>query len=46
MDFTLDAEDLFFWYKRKKWILWVIAAAQTAETDGDGLDLIFTVREI
>ena len=34
LNFTLDVEDLFCWYKRKKWFLWAIAAAQTAEKDG------------
>ena len=33
LDFTLDSENLFCWYKRKKWFLW--AAAQAAENHGD-----------
>ena len=37
LNFTSDVEDLFCWYKRKKWFLWAIAAAQTAEKDGWGL---------
>ena len=28
----LESEDLSFWYKRKKWFLWTMAAAQVAET--------------
>ena len=27
LNFTLDSEDLFCWYKRKKWFLWTMAAA-------------------
>ena len=32
LSFTLDSEDLFFWYKRKKW---TTTAAQAAENHGD-----------
>ena len=32
---TLESEDLSFWYKRKKWFLWTVAAAQEAENHGD-----------
>ena len=35
LNFTLEAEDLSFWYKRKKWFLWTMAAAQEAENHGD-----------
>ena len=35
LNFTLDPEDLFFWYKRKKWFLWTMAAAQAAKNHGD-----------
>ena len=35
LNFTLDSEDLSFWYKRKKWFLWTVAAAQAAENHGD-----------
>ena len=35
LNFTLDSEDLFCWYKRKKWFLWTMAAAQAAENHGD-----------
>ena len=31
LDFTLEAEDLSFWYKRKKWFLWAIAAAEATK---------------
>ena len=34
LNFTLDSEDLSFWYKRKKWFLWTMAA-QAAENHGD-----------
>ena len=39
LDFTLDWEDLLFWYKRKKWFLWIMAAAQAAENHEDGWGL-------
>ena len=35
LNFTLDSEDFSFWYKRKKWFLWTMAAAQAAENHGD-----------
>ena len=35
LNFTLDSEDLFYWYKQKKWFLWTMAAAQAAENHGD-----------
>ena len=31
LNFTSDSEDLFCWYKQKKWFLWTMAAAQVAE---------------
>ena len=31
MNFTLESEDLSFWYKWKKWFLCTMAAAQAAE---------------
>ena len=31
LNFTLDSEDLFCWYKQQKWFLWAMAAAQAAE---------------
>ena len=39
LNFTLESEDLSFWYKRKKWFLWTMAAAQAAENHGDEWDL-------
>ena len=39
LNFTLDSEDLFCWTKGKKWFLWTMAAAQTAENHGDGWGL-------
>ena len=44
LNFTLDSEDLFWWYKRKKWFLWTIAAAQAAENHGDEWDLTWYFR--
>ena len=35
LNFTLYSEDLFCWYKRKKWFLWTIAAAEAAENYED-----------
>ena len=35
LNFTVDAENLFCLYKRKKWFLCVITAAQTAGNHGD-----------
>ena len=35
MNFALDLEDIFCWYKRKKWFLWTMEAAQAAENHGD-----------
>ena len=35
LSFTLESEDLSFWYKQKKWFLWTMAAAQAAENHGD-----------
>ena len=33
--FTLESEDLSFWYKWKKLFLWIMAAAQAVENHGD-----------
>ena len=35
LNFTLDSEDLSFWYKRKKWFLWTMVAVQAAENYGN-----------
>ena len=35
LNFTLKSEDLSVWYKRKRWFLWIMAAAQAAENHGD-----------
>ena len=35
LNFTLDSEDLFCWYKQKKWFLWTMAAVQAAENHGN-----------
>ena len=35
LSFTLEAEDLSLWYKRKKWFLWAMAAAQAAKNHDD-----------
>ena len=35
LNFTLDSEDLFYWYKWKKWFLWTMRAVQAAENHGD-----------
>ena len=31
LNFTLESENLSFWYKQKKWFLWSMAAAKAAE---------------
>ena len=43
LNFTLDS-DLFFSCKRKKWFLWIIAAAQAAENHGDECGLTWYLR--
>ena len=35
MNFTLDSEDLFCWYKRKKQFLEAMVGAKAAENYGD-----------
>ena len=35
LNFTLDSEDLYFWYKQKEWFLWTMTAAKAAENHGD-----------
>ena len=35
LNFTLDSEDLFCWYKQKKSFLSTVAAAQATENHGD-----------
>ena len=44
LKFTLDSEDLFCWYKRKKWFLWALAAAQVPENHGDEWGLTWYLR--
>ena len=44
LNFTLESEDLSFWYKRKKWFLWTMAAAQAAENHGDQWGLTWYFR--
>ena len=44
LNFTLESEDLSFWYKRKKWFLWTMAAAQAAENHGDEWGLTWYFR--
>ena len=39
LNFTLDSEDLSFWYKQKKGFLWTMAAGQAAKNNGDLWDL-------
>ena len=34
LNFTLDSEDLFCWYKQKNLFLWTMTAAQAAEIQG------------
>ena len=41
LKFTLDSEDLFCWYKQKKWLLQTRAAAQAAENHGNEWGLTY-----
>ena len=41
LNFTLESGDFSLWYKRKKWFLWTMAAAQAAENHGDEWGLIW-----
>ena len=44
LNFTLDSEDSFCWYKQKKLFLWTMAAAQGAENHGDEWGLTWYLR--
>ena len=44
LNFTLESEDFSLWYKRKKWFLWTMAAAQAAENHGDEWGLTWYLR--
>ena len=44
LNFTLDSEDLFWWYKRKKWFLWPIATVQAFGNHGDEWGLTLYLR--
>ena len=44
LNFTLDSEDLFCWYKWKKRFLWSMAAAQEAEDHKDKWELTAKLR--
>ena len=44
LNFTLDSKDLSFWYKQKKWFLWIMAAAKAAENHGDERGLTWYFR--
>ena len=44
LNFTLDSEDLSFWYKTKNLFLCIIAAAQAAENHGDEWGLTWYFR--
>ena len=44
LNFILDSEDLFCWYKQKKWFLWSMAAAQAAENHGDEWSLTWNLQ--
>ena len=44
LNFTLDSEDLSFWYKRKKLFLWTMVTAQAAENHGNEWGLTWYFR--
>ena len=47
LNFTLDSEDLSFWYKQKRWFLLTMAAAQAAENHEDERpDVMLLMRDI
>ena len=46
LNFTLESEDFSLWYKRKKWFLWTMAAAQAAENHGDEWGLTWYYDEV
>ena len=46
LNFALESEDFPLWYKRKKWFLWTMAAAQAKPRRWMRLDLIFSMRVI
>ena len=48
LDFTLDSEDLFCWYKQKWWLIWTMAAGKEDENHWDewGLTNIHDERYI
>ena len=35
LNFTIDANNLFYWSKQNKWFLWAMAAAQTTGNHGE-----------
>ena len=45
LNITLDSEDLFCWYKWKKWFLSTMAAAQAADNHGDDWGLTWYLDE-
>ena len=44
LNFTLDSEDLFWWYKQKNWFLWTISAEQAAKNHRDKWELAWYLR--
>ena len=44
LNFTLDSQDLYCWFKRKNRYLWIMAAAQAAENHGDEWGLTWYLR--
>ena len=44
LNFTLDLEHLFSWYKRKRWFLWTMTTAKAAENHGDEWGLMWYLR--
>ena len=44
LNFTLDSQDLYCWFKRKNRYLWIMAVAQAAENHGDEWGLTWYLR--
>ena len=46
LNFTLDSEDLFYWFKQKTWFLWTMAVVLAVENCGDERGLTWYLRVI
>ena len=44
INFNLDSEDLFYWYKPETWFLWAMGATQAVANHGDEWGLTWYLR--